>query len=68
MIFKQLNQLRTMEEHKIWLLEKIGKLVDYLSDNQKAQKAKLLHEVKNYLKSLNRLIVCQNYDSLFRQS
>jgi two-component system, response regulator YesN len=50
LIFKQLNQLRTMEEHKVWLLEKIGKLVDYLSDNQMSQKEKLLHDVKNYLK------------------
>lgn len=50
LIFKQLNQLRTMEEHKVWLLEKIGKLLDYLSDNQMSQKDKLLYEVKNYLK------------------
>lgn len=50
LIFKQLNQLRTMEEHKVWLLKKIGKLVDYLSENQMSQKEKLLYEVKNYLK------------------
>jgi two-component system, response regulator YesN len=50
LIFKQLNQLRTMEEHKVWLLNKIGKLVDYLSDNQMSQKDKLMYEVKNYLK------------------
>jgi two-component system, response regulator YesN len=39
-----------MEEHKVWLLEKIKKLVDYLYDNQMSQKEKLLHKVKNYLK------------------
>ncbi|MGG1398053.1 response regulator [Bacillus salipaludis] len=50
LIYQHLNRLRTMEEHKEWLLEIIGKLFNYLFDNQMSQKEKLMYDVKKYLK------------------
>ncbi|RBW70784.1 response regulator [Bacillus taeanensis] len=49
-IYKQLNQLRSLEEIREWLISKISKLLDYLNDNQMSYKDKLIFDVKDYLK------------------